>query len=377
VGVSRVYVRGQSLYVKVQSKRRGIAPHSVALGLEVGCEAEAEARRFAIERSVRMGEYKPPMQTISLDKFLTVYRGWFLNAAGPDRRARRERSWPRNMGSQLKIMVAWLKKRGCRTVRDVSRLKAEQYKDAMLTSGRELSSVITSVRIGAGAWTYAVKHEYAAENPWRGMDLGKPDQRDPRNLSALEIRQVFPIALAKSAEMHARMALGLYAGLRFDETCELRQGDLVWGDAGHIRFRDGNVLKDGSPRTTLFPFELQAILSPWRRDDAPEAPLLGQVVYERLRRFVARLAKGMTAAWTFHDLRKTFAGILNQQGVPTTYIRDYLGHASVSTTERYYVARNGAVQEHAKALTFGLKPAAQKTGAGTDPGTAIKLAASG
>jgi len=35
----------------------------------------------------------------------------------------------------------------------------------------------------------------------------------------------------------------------------------------------------------------------------------------------------------------TFAGTLASQGVPTTRIRDYLGHSSVAVTETYYVGR--------------------------------------
>jgi integrase len=40
-----------------------------------------------------------------------------------------------------------------------------------------------------------------------------------------------------------------------------------------------------------------------------------------------------------HDLRRTFASLLAAKGVPTTRIRDYLGHASIATTESYYIAR--------------------------------------
>jgi integrase len=100
---------------------------------------------------------------------------------------------------------------------------------------------------------------------------------------------------------------------------------------------------------------LQSILAPWRKPTEPLSPVLGPCEPHHAQKFMARLSGGLTRPFTFHDLRKTFAGLLAEQGVPTTRIRDYLGHSSVATTETYYVARNrAAVKGDAEGLRFGM-----------------------
>jgi hypothetical protein len=47
--------------------------------------------------------------------------------------------------------------------------------------------------------------------------------------------------------------------------------------------------------------------------------------------------------FSIHDLRRTFARLLAEGGVPATRIRDYLGHESVATTESYYLGRNRSI----------------------------------
>ncbi|MDE2051891.1 MAG: site-specific integrase, partial [Gammaproteobacteria bacterium] len=54
---------------------------------------------------------------------------------------------------------------------------------------------------------------------------------------------------------------------------------------------------------------------------------------------VERVAKKADIDASPHDLRRTFASMLAARGVPAWRIRDYLGHASIATTEGYYVAR--------------------------------------
>jgi hypothetical protein len=117
--------------------------------------------------------------------------------------------------------------------------------------------------------------------------------------------------------------------------------------------------KDGDPRTTLFPGELQEILKPYRA-------ILGLVLREasgkqhRTRRvcdLVERAAKASGVDFTLHDLRRTFAGTLADRGVRTKRIRDYHGHSSLATTEGYYVGRNSDVEpSDGQALSFGLAP---------------------
>jgi integrase len=351
MGVSRVFQKGGMLVCKVQSKRREIAPHNVSLA-EEGCASEAEAKRWAIVRALKDGTYRQPSVSLTFDEFMTKYAEFYTTAAGPERRPTRENSWL-GVGGQLRLffefMIAHYKT--VRTVRDVLPKHCEAYRDYRLAQEKALSTVKLSQLLGHAAWAWAIRRDYAAQNPWHGMKFPKRVKTDPRNLSVLEIRKVFPIAAAEKPDIHARMALALYAGLRLSECGALLQRDLIWGADGYIRLGPG---KDGEPRTTLFPDELQTILAPWRKPTEPLSPVLGLQEPHHAQKYMARLSEALAVPFSFHDLRKSFAGLLAEAGVPVTRIRDYLGHSSTLITEGYYVGRSQFTPDDNGALRLGL-----------------------
>lgn len=372
--MSKVYPRGGMLVVTVQSRRRGIAPHKVSLA-EVGCEDEAEAKRYQLVRALKDGTYRPPSQALTLAQFLAKYEAFYVAAAGPDARKARERTWRVAAGVQVRLALGWLATRqGIRTIREITSEHCERWKDDRLAADLALATVRCAKLACQAAWSWAQRHGYASVNPWRGMKFPRGKKKDPRNLSAMEARIVFPLALAEEgADLHARMALGLYAGLRLEETERLRQADLVWGDDGFIRLGPG---KDGEPRTTIFPPELQAIMERFK-SKGPIALVLGPCIYTRVEAGIRRLAARLAVPFTFRDLRKSFAGHLaNELGVPVKQIADYLGHSSVKTTETYYVARNRADATTAARVSFGIQPAAG-SGAGSAIGPSVAKAAGG
>ena len=59
-------------------------------------------------------------------------------------------------------------------------------------------------------------------------------------------------------------------------------------------------------------------------------------------------ALASTSACTPHGLRHTHAAELAAEGVPSTVIRDQLGHSNLSTTDRYL--RHVAPQEVLRAM---------------------------
>src|SRR6186997_42337 len=65
-----------------------------------------------------------------------------------------------------------------------------------------------------------------------------------------------------------------------------------------------------------------------------EAPALTPACGEQFRRINLR----------WHDLRHEYASRLVEKGVPLAQVRDLLGHASITTTERYDNQRLEALQ---------------------------------
>jgi integrase len=158
----------------------------------------------------------------------------------------------------------------------------------------------------------------------------------------------------------AVLALGLFSGLRVHEIAEL-----TWGN---LRSQQGtvNLIGKGSKAATLsLPPNLRDELSTWRGLCAhgagapvPEAhhviigcpwtvrgdgatgvctPTWGKrISTQSLRRIVhehgTRIGYPSLAP---HDLRRSYAGLLEAKGVPMRVIQKMLRHTSIATTERY------------------------------------------
>ncbi|MGH7294369.1 MAG: tyrosine-type recombinase/integrase, partial [Polyangiaceae bacterium] len=134
------------------------------------------------------------------------------------------------------------------------------------------------------------------------------------------------------------------------------------GTTGAIRVRNKETFRTKSRKPRLVPIapELRAILDPLARPRGlcfpspvdPEKPLSRNT----LRHAVERLAKESGVKMSLHDLRRSMAGFLSARGVPVTRIRDYLGHASVATTEAYYIGRGALDPADVEGLSFGSGP---------------------
>lgn len=348
MGVSKPFRRGLVWYAKVRPEKG--APgfgRGYNVTLDTRDERRAELRRAKLALDVAEGRWKPPEKTLTLDKFVTDYTESYLNANGAAGREARAKAWQSD-AHQLANVVAWLKRRPVTRVAAVTHADALAYKEWRVTEPRandrppvSVETVKRTIRVAKAAWNWAIARGFApSPNPWCKIPFPKRERSDPRNLSEFELRKVWAAAPERAAGTFvAMMSVALYAGLRLGEICTLDQAELRWDD-GLIRVAPG---KDREPRTTIFPPELQAVLTAFKRPFG--------LVFRRTKRGLAWSREGVDAAirriaaragvdFTLHDLRRTFAGLLAKRGVPTPRIRDYLGHASITTTEGYYLGRN-------------------------------------
>lgn len=341
-------------YVKIQDKRQGVKPHSVSLGTHDLDRAVAE--RYRLVQALTQGVYRRRQPETSLAAFLTLYEKHYLNAAGKEYKERRAKSWYADVG-QLRGLFAFLGRKGVSDLGGVRRSHVEQYRDHRLaTEEVSIETVKKAVRVAKAAWNWAVAMEYTSANPFARFPFARTKKCDPRNLSEVEIQVAFKAA-ETDPEKRAQMACALYSGLRLEEIETLEQTDITWGEYGFIRLAPG---KDNEPRSTPLPPELQAILEPFKADTGRLFPRFAR---SSLQKFVRKIAKKMPVEWSLHDLRRTCSRLMAERGVPTTRIRDYLGHASVATTEGYYLGRNHNVRQQDN-LALGLAPQVQSAGSG-------------
>ena len=136
------------------------------------------------------------------------------------------------------------------------------------------------------------------------------------------------------------MCLLYGAGLRINEALSLNVGDLP-ADDGALRVTG----KGNKQRIVPLLPVIRAALAAWLRlhpNSAPDAPLFlgvqgkrlnAGVVQKTLRDF--RRSNGLPEHATPHALRHSFATHLLEGGADLRSIQELLGHASLSTTQRY------------------------------------------
>lgn len=166
--------------------------------------------------------------------------------------------------------------------------------------------------------------------------------------------------------------LGSLCGLRADEICGLR-----WSSFSADLSTVSLIGKGNKPATVAVPPELRSRLQEWRDEHRPVSAVAvipsvrwagqaGTSMSERACNWDQPLeyhgvlyavkAAGKRAGVELrpHDLRRTFAGILEDSGVPVTDIQRAMRHGDVGTTSRYLAKNPAKTVAVTEGLTIGL-----------------------
>jgi len=181
-----------------------------------------------------------------------------------------------------------------------------------------------------------------AEKPWK---VPEPDQVKRRWLTKDEIEEL--LGRLQGHPLQLPCALGIYEGLRREEVILLRGGDVDLGrnelTVRKSKTHKWRVLK---LHPTLRAY-LPAALPP---NDAPLCLNTKGKAWtgDALRQNLERRIQGLGPSWqdvSFHTLRHTCASQMAQSGRYTLYqIGQFLGHANLSTTQRYAHLLPGQVE---------------------------------
>lgn len=220
-------------------------------------------------------------------------------------------------------------------------------------------------------WTWAKRRGYVKQNPAADLDslmLGKGDRRPGRWLTRDEIRVLLDDVEDGSLQGqrdHTLVLVAVLTGLRRAELAGLRWRDL------DLQQRRAAVRGKGTKLATIgLPEQATDGLVRWRRaiqDERGRAPRpddpvfptgrpVGGLCYVRqhyrfdwstplsvwaIRAMIARRAQaaGLGTVAT-HDLRRSFAGLLDEDGVDLKGIQAALRHSSPDVTARCYLDRS-------------------------------------
>jgi integrase len=168
-------------------------------------------------------------------------------------------------------------------------------------------------------------------------------------LSQAEVKRLLSLPGADTIGQRDRLALALLAGagLRREEAVNLTFDDvLLQPSKGKIRAVLQVVGKGDKTRVVPISDRLAAEIDAWgaivggsghvlrsvNQSGAIGAKLSPVGLFNLVRKYGRQLGRPDLAP---HDLRRTYAQIGYESGVPITQISTLLGHASVSTTQRY------------------------------------------
>jgi len=289
---------------------------------------------------------------------------------------------------------------GHRVLSDIRTADVEDFITALRKprpDGRALApaSINRTIQLLRHMFNWALGREYVDRTPFRRgtatlIRLEQEDNKRSRRIPEDEEARLLAVA---GPQLRSMMVAALDTGMRRGEMLALRFRDIDH-DRGSIVLR-GETTKSGKTRRVPIPtVRLQAVFK-WLRLDADGteknadglvfADQDGQPVATFRRAWITAVLKahGVTPEWGkgtvapgtrksgwkeltpecreafrrinlhWHDLRHEYASRLVERGVPLAQVRDLLGHASITTTERYDNQTWEALQAAAGRLETG------------------------
>jgi site-specific recombinase XerC len=230
---------------------------------------------------------------------------------------------------------------GDRPLSDIGRHTVRDWLVHMHAGGLSAATLARRLSALSGLLGFAVECGWLADNVAAGVRPPKRPRRLPRNMSPEQTGLLMHGTDAGSEARDLALVAVLYGcGLRVSEAVGLDLGDVDLY-AGELR-----VLGKGrKERIVPIPGQVLALIRDYLKVRQFKEGALGLFLNRRGGRLTARsaqrmlkmraLATGADASVTPHRLRHSYATHLLAGGVDLRAIQELLGHASLSTTERY------------------------------------------
>ncbi len=233
---------------------------------------------------------------------------------------------------------------GKKSFRDISTFDLERLKKSILEAGRAPRSVEYALTTLGQIFRHAERLGYfQGDIPTTKVRRPKYDNKRVKFLSQDEAHNLLEILQKKSQETYEMALLSLHCGLRAGEIFSLTWKDVDL-DHGLITLLD---TKSGKTRSVSMTATVQSVFMAKEQGDKtnlvfPDKKSGGirKQISKSFPRTVseAGLNDGIDdrrQRVTFHTLRHTFASWLVMSGISLYDVKELLGHATLTMTERY------------------------------------------
>jgi len=317
---ARVWIRKRRLKSgRTTYHLRWIYPQSRSWkSLKVGRDSKRAEREAAkLEEQLRSGTYRDTRR-ISWDEFQDEHVGMIRGAVN---RAESERTL-RDFGIICRPLGP----------QSVTYSMVEAYVRHLVEKGNSTATRNKRLRYLRAAFNKAIRRGYIVRSPMDGWEWEKEEDRVPRALTADEKPKL--LDACPTTQWRTFVYLALTTGCRRNELLKLAWDRVDYDNAWLL------ITGTKSHRDRLQPLPNEAIpmlrevQAQTMRDGGPFVSLgAPSQVCHRFRQIVE--AAGI-AHCTIHDLRRTFCTDLARLGVNQVVAQRLAGHASSSTTARYY-----------------------------------------
>lgn len=260
--------------------------------------------------------------------------------------------------------LSWCLVRGC-TPQEAATATADLYMAALKASGLARASVARRIAAVSSWYTYLVREQCAALNPFEGAERPRLDSKasSTRGLSSEQITAILGHAAAdESMRTHALLWLMFATAGRISSVLDARIENLSQ-DRGH-QVLDLMVKGATTKRFAIPPPALAALQRYLAERGRPESGLifvsrtgrrLAQSYAWKLVNRVAHAA-GVTHTISPHSFRHSAITIALSQGRPLHVVQDFAGHADPRTTRRYDRDRDALDRSPAYELAATITP---------------------
>lgn len=237
-------------------------------------------------------------------------------------------------------------------IRSIDVLRIRGFLAHLLANEKKKTSIARKISAIRAFLKFLVREHLLAENPAAAVSTPKLPRTLPRILTEEEMN-TFLDRVAQSAQSGDRGMVRDRAMLELLYASGLRVSELVGLDLRHVNFGEGMLLVRGKGRKErVVPFGTKALDAlkaylPVREKTLGEKRTGSPALFLNARgkrlttRSVDRLLKkyvrqfGPDVKLSPHGLRHAFASHLLTEGADLRAIQEMLGHASLSTTQKY------------------------------------------
>lgn len=255
-------------------------------------------------------------------------------------------------------------------LRNIDHMTIRAFLSSLCDNGISKSSLARKVSALRTFFNYLCREQYIANNPGKMVSTPKKERYLPRFLSVDEMDR-----LLNSPVGEGQLTARDRAILETFYSSGLRIGEIVALDIGDINFPENLIRVKGKGRKErIVPIGLKAVEAvreymkkwvmgngEWEIGKAVQPLFLNRFGKRMTTRSVHRIVekyKKLSGLWdmTPHSIRHSFATHILNGGADLRSVQEMLGHASLSTTQRYtHVSMDKLMEIYDKAHPRGKK----------------------